>query len=151
MNRLILFSIELFSSLLEDNEIKIATIPFQEFVFKSSKRYKKILEDAGEQYIPQLTNFDDNYTYIISCSIILNVHYGYNVDFKRPLHYKIPDTERVEHTYRILYNGDFVDLVKTDKAKDITQEDVEELLDGFDNIDLWKEKFPPEVVFSKAL
>lgn len=134
---------ELFSSLLQENEIKIATIPFQEFVFKSSQRYKNILAEAGEEYIPQLANFDHDYTYIMSCSIILNVHYGFNVDFKRPLHYKIPDANGVNHTYRILYNGDFVDLIKTEKAKDITQEDVEELLDGFDNIDLWKEKFPP--------
>jgi len=134
---------ELFSSLLQENEIKLATVPFQEFVFKSSKRYKDIILAAGKEYKPQLYNFDDDYTYIMSCSIILNVHYGYNVDFKSPLYYKIPDEEGVNHTYRILYNGDFVDLIPTDKAKDITKEDVEELLDGFDNIALWKEKFPP--------
>jgi len=42
-----------------------------------------------------------------------------------------------------MYNGDFVEIIKTDKAKDITKEDVAELLDNFDNIDVWKEKFPP--------
>ncbi|HBY69279.1 MAG TPA: GAF domain-containing protein, partial [Flavobacteriaceae bacterium] len=134
---------ELFSSILQENEIKLATVPFQEFVFKSSKRYKNIIAAAGEEFIPQLANFDDDYTYIMSCSIILNVHYGYNVDFKRPLHYTIPDADGVNHTYRTLYNGDFVDLIPTDKAVDITDADVEELLDGFDNIALWKEKFPP--------
>ena len=33
--------------------------------------------------------------------------------------------------------------IATDKAKPITQEDFDELLDNFENIDLWKEKFPP--------
>jgi len=41
-----------------------------------------------------------------------------------------------------LYNADFCEITPTEKAEKITQEDYDELLDNFDNIALWKEKFP---------
>jgi hypothetical protein len=45
--------------------------------------------------------------------------------------------------YKILYNADFTEITPNKNAPKITQEDYEMLLDNFENIDLWKEKFPP--------
>jgi hypothetical protein len=42
-----------------------------------------------------------------------------------------------------LYNADFTEIIASKNAPKITQEDVDELLDNFDNMALWKEKFPP--------
>ncbi|PVW15908.1 GAF domain-containing protein [Marixanthomonas spongiae] len=134
---------DLFSPILQENEIRAATIPFQNLVFKSTKRYKHILSEAVTDYEPHFNNLDEDHMYIMACCIILSVHYGYQVDFKTPWHYKIPDKHGIEHNYRVMYNGDFVDFIKTDKAKEITKNDFEELIDGFTNIALWKEKFPP--------
>lgn len=135
---------DLFSSLLENNEIKIAAIPFQEYYFKSSKRFEKIISDAGENNLPRLTNLEDDHYYIMGCSIILNIHYGYKIDFRRPFYYTIPDAKGITKSYRVFYNGDFIEVEKTAKAVDITPEDVNELLESFDDIKVWKEKFPPE-------
>src|SRR5690606_5852849 len=52
--------------------------------------------------------------------------------------------------YRILYNADFLEFVPTDKAKELTKEDIEDLMDGFDNLELWKEKFPPNSWIAKG-
>ncbi len=141
---------DLFTPVLGMNEIKTATIPFQQLVFKSSPRYDKIIDSAGENYALELVNFDDNNSYIMGCSIILNMHYGFNADFRRPFHYNIPDKNGRLKNYKVLFNADFIEIEKTDKAKEITDADYLELLQNFDNVDVWKEKFPPGSYVSKG-
>ena len=135
---------DLFTSVLENNEIKFATLPFQEIVLKSTQRYKNIISTAGTDFVPTIQNFDEDQYYIMGCSIILNLYYGCNLDFRRPFYYEIPDAAGLMKTYRIIYNGDFIEIEKTKKAIEITDTDVAELLDNFQNIAVWKEKFPPQ-------
>ena len=135
---------DLFASVLETNEIKIATVPFHENIFKASVRYQNIRKVAGEDFSLQLLDFTDDQFYIMGCSIILNRYYGYNVDFRRPFYYSIPDSQGIIRSYRVMYNADFVDVVKGENAKDISKEDLAELLDNFHNVDIWKEKFPED-------
>jgi len=139
-----------FSEVLTNNEIKTVSLPFSNMVFNSTKRFEKILANAGEGFELSIRNFEDGLNYIAACTIILGWHYGYAVDFKRPFFYDIPDANDVMRHYRILYNADFMELIPTDKAKDITQEDFEELLENFDNIEIWKEKIPPGSFVSRG-
>ncbi|WP_459213155.1 GAF domain-containing protein [Aquimarina rhabdastrellae] len=132
-----------FSSILQQNEIKVATIPFSNIVLKSTKRYKNIIAAAGKDFEPTIKNLDSEHHYIMGCSIVLGLYYGFKIDFKRPFFYDIPDAEGMMRYYRILYNADFIEIAKTTKAKEITEADVEILLDNFENIEIWKEKFPP--------
>src|SRR5690606_13322708 len=99
---------------------------------------------AGTDFSMGIINFDADQFYVMGCSIILNFYYGKKVDFKRSFYYNIPDAEGMVKHYRLLYNADFVDIQKTKKAKDISEEDINELLESFDDISVWKEKFPPE-------
>lgn len=133
---------DLFSDILQQNEIKIACLPFNEFIIKSSRRYDNIIHDAGEDFQVEISNFDKDHMYIMGCSIILKMN-GFNIDFRRPFFYDIPDANgRIRH-YRMLYNADYVNIERGPNAPEITEADVEVLLDNFDNIDIWKEKFPP--------
>lgn len=132
-----------FSPLLTKNEIKTASVPFHNLIFNSSERFRNIIKTAGDDFELQIKNMPEDDTYIIACTIILNFCYGYNLNFKRPFYYQIPDKNGILHYYKILYNADFCEIVPTEKAKKITQEDYDELLDNFENIELWKEKFPP--------
>jgi len=134
----------LFPSVLGNNEIKFATIPFQDVAFKSTQRYKKIIEAAGQDLSLDIINFDADQFYIMGCSIILNVYYDKKVDFRRSYYYNIPDERGMMKHYRLLYNADFVEIKKTERAKDITEEDINELLESFEDISVWKEKFPPD-------
>lgn len=133
---------DLFAGVLQKNEIKIATIPFQEAIFQSTERYKNIIKTAGPDFEMSLMNFDEDQFYIMGCSVILNAYYGYKVDFRRPFYYEIPDAQGIVRHYRVLYNADFMTIEKTEDSIEITDKDVAELLDNFNNIDLWKEKFP---------
>ena len=128
-----------FSPVLTRNEIKAA-----------SMRFNQILEDAGDDFELEIRNMPDSLQYIMQCTVILSFYYGFQMDFKRPLCYDIPDAKGVMRHYRILYNADFMEIEPTDQAKELTQEDVDELLDNFDDIELWKNKIPPNSFISKG-
>ncbi len=131
-----------FSPILTKNEIKTASVPFHNIIFNSSERFKSILKTAGNDFELEIKNMPTDQRYIIACTIILNFCYGYNLNFKRPFFYEIPDADGVMRYYKILYNADFNEIIPKDSAPKITHADYEELLDNFENIELWKEKFP---------
>lgn len=136
-----LFS-DLFPEALTHNEIKAVSIPYMGLSFNQSERFKKILTDAGPDFQFNIRDFDDKHLYILSCCIILNRLYGTNLDFTRPMFYDIPTANGVIRHYRILYNADFLDVKATDKSPKLTKSDIDELIDSYDNIDIWREKFP---------
>ncbi|EKF55544.1 hypothetical protein I215_06277 [Galbibacter marinus] len=139
-----------FSSILSENEIKIAGIPFEYANFQTTQRFDKIIEDAGKDFFLHMRDLPDGQMYVLQCAIILTMYYKIDINFKRTLYFDIPDKYGIMRHYRIMYNADFMDFIPTDKAKDLTQEDIEELLDGFDNLELWKEKFPPNSWIAKG-
>ncbi|WP_375325590.1 GAF domain-containing protein [Flagellimonas sp. GZD32] len=139
-----------FAPVLTLNEIKTASTPFENLVFNSSERFQQILKDAGEDFDLSISNIPQEFGYIMRCTVILKFFYGYNLDFKRPFFYDIPDTNGVMRRYRILYNADFMEIIPTEKAKELTQDDVDDLLDNFYNLDLWKEKIPPNSFIAKG-
>ncbi|WP_046756295.1 GAF domain-containing protein [Kordia jejudonensis] len=133
----------LFPEILTDNEIKVATIPFSFQSFKYSNRLKNILKNAGGEYDFTARNLDEKELYLHACVLILNVCYGYTIDLKRPFYFDIPDKNLgITKHYRVAFNGDFCQVIPTENAPKITKEDVHLLLDNYDNIEVWKQKFP---------
>ncbi|MEM6721753.1 MAG: GAF domain-containing protein [Bacteroidota bacterium] len=135
----------LFPEILTDNEIKVATIPFSFQSFKYTNRLKNILKNAGGEYDFTARNLPEKELYLHACVLILNICYGYKIDLKRPFYFDIPDKKLgVMKHYRVAFNGDFCQVIPTENAPKITDADVKLLLDNYDNIDVWKEKFPIE-------
>ncbi|MDX1544295.1 MAG: GAF domain-containing protein, partial [Christiangramia sp.] len=135
---------DLFPTILTNNEIKAASVPFHNILFNSSRRLKQILRDAGEDFELSLRNIDDDVIYVIACIQILKNHYGYKIDISRPLYYDIPDENDIKKHYRIAMNADFVEIYPKEGTPEITQKDVDLLLQNFDKVELWKEKIPPK-------
>lgn len=133
---------DLFPTALTGNEIKAAAIPFFNITFNHTERFKKILENAGHDFGVSIRNFDDHQFYVFCCCMVLNSHYGYHFDFSKPLFYDIPDCDGIMRHYRILYNADFMEFIPNENAVKITPEDVTLLMDNFENLELWKQKFP---------
>ena len=133
----------LFPEALQLNEIKAASVPFSFTTFKFSQRFENIIDNAGTAFEFKVRNFEDNLFYIHACTMILNQVYGYEVDLKRPFFFDIPDknTGILKH-YRAAFNVDFAEVIATERAPKITLEDYHILLNNFDTIDIWKEKFP---------
>lgn len=135
---------DLFPTALTHNEIKAVTVPFQNYIFNTSERLNKILKEAGDDFEIIIRDLDDQQFYVMSCCLILNYYYGYKIDFSTPIFYDIPNAEGIVKHYRILYNADFLDIIPTEKSVPLTQEDINLLVDNYDNVELWKEKFPKE-------
>ena len=133
---------DLFPSALTNNEIKAVTLPFQNFTFNYTKRFQKILNNAGFDFDMNIRDFTKDEFYINNCCLILQFYYNQNINFNRPFFYDIPRQDGIINHYRILYNGDFLEILPSAQAKKITQEDINLLLDNYDDIELWKEKFP---------
>lgn len=112
---------DLFPTALTHNEIKAVSLPFQNFNFNFTKRFQQIIIDAGEEFEINIRNFSNEQYYIFSCCLILNSCYGENFDLSRPLFYDIPDKNGILRHYRIVYNGDFTELIPTDNAKKISK------------------------------
>jgi hypothetical protein len=142
---------QLFPEPLLLNEIKAVTIPFSFISFKFTDRFENIISNAGDDYELKVRNFEDDSMYIVACTFILGFVYGYNIDLKRPFYFDIPDkTTGTMKYYRATYNADFSEIIATKDAPKITIEDYKELLNNFDNIALWKEKFPPNSYIFKG-
>lgn len=133
---------DLFPTALTNNEIKAVTLPFQNITFNYTQRFKKILNDAGQTFDMSIRDFSDHQFYIMNCTLILNAHYNQQLDFGKPLFYDIPDANGIIRHYRILYNADFVEITPSDNVRYLSQNEIDELIDNYDDIDLWKEKFP---------
>ncbi len=133
------------------NEIKAASVPFSFTSFKFTTRFENILNNAGEDYELNVRNFEEDSMYIMACTFIMNYYYGYTMDLKRPFFFDIPDQNSgITRHYRAAFNGDFSEVIPTENAPKITEEDYKELLDNFDNLEVWKEKFPPNSYIFKG-
>ncbi|NNJ88933.1 MAG: GAF domain-containing protein [Eudoraea sp.] len=139
-----------FAEVLTENEIKAASLPYYDITFNESKRFKKILKDAGKDFVPSLRKENDTIDYIMGCVVVLNFYYGFKIDFQRPYFYDIPDANGVIRHFRVLYNADFMEILPTEASKELTQADVDEILENPDDIELWKEKIPPNSFISKG-
>lgn len=133
---------DLFPTALTNNEIKAVTIPFQNISFNYTERFKKILKNAGDEFYMEIRDFSEHQFYINNCCLILSYYYKQHIDFNQPFFYDIPDENGVEKHYRILYNADFMEIIPTENAIPLTQEDIDQLIDNYNDIDLWKSKFP---------
>ncbi|GLB51441.1 hypothetical protein NBRC110019_04800 [Neptunitalea chrysea] len=141
---------DIFAPTLSSNEMKIAATPLQEVVLYSSDRFNSILEYAGPGFELEIRNMFEVDKYIFGCCAILKSYYKVNVDLARPLYYDIPDKNGIMRNYRITYNGDFIDIQPTDKAIMLTEDMISELLNNYDDIEVWKKYFPRESYIGKG-
>jgi hypothetical protein len=135
--------VELFPPALTTNEIKAVSIPYQGLIFNYTERFRNILKAAGPSFDINIRDFNDHQFYILSCCMILNEFYNTQLGFNKPLFYDIPTTDGIIKHYRILYNADFLEIIPTEHSVKLSEDDIKLLIDNYDDLSLWKEKFPP--------
>ncbi|MDT3403572.1 GAF domain-containing protein [Mucilaginibacter terrae] len=133
---------DLFPQALTNNEIKAVTFPFYDFIINQSERFKNILAAAGPDFDMSIRDFDDHQFYVMSCCLVLNEFYNTQLDFAKPMFYDIPTASGIMRHYRILYNADFLEIIPTEKAVKLTADDINQLINNYDDLELWKRMFP---------
>ncbi|WP_285544491.1 hypothetical protein [Dyadobacter frigoris] len=131
-----------FPSSLSKNEIKAVTLPYTDVIINPTERLEAILESAGAGFEIELNKFSEHQFYILNCCLILNQYYGCKLEVNQPLFCEIPTADGIIKYYRTLYNIDFIKIYPMEHALSITDDDIEFLLNNYNNLDLWKEKFP---------
>lgn len=133
----------IFSPLLTKNEIKAIGIPFANIIYHPTQRFENIIKNAGDNFYLKLNGFSEDQFYILSCCVILDLFYGTNFRIDIPFIYDIPSKEGYISYYRVLTNADFLTIKPTSTSIMLSEEEIKELVDNYNNIALWKEKFPP--------
>ncbi len=133
-----------FPELITNNEIKAACMPFKPTLFNFTKRFENIYNDAGKEQNFNMRVMDHNMMYINACVFILNFQYQANINYNESLYIDLKDRKNglMKH-YRVLINGDFSSFKVNKNFKPLSEKEIQQLKDNFDNIELWKEKIPP--------
>ena len=131
-----------FPPLLVENEIKAAVLPFSQFFIHPTKRFNKILENAGpkENIVFKVESNSD--PYIGAALLILNFLYGANINFAKHYYFDITNDGITKH-YRSLVNADFAKMIRKEDTPELTPADIEELKNNINDKALWMEKIPP--------
>ena len=135
---------DLFPPMLTKNEIKAIGFPFYNFFFNPTERFQNIIDKAGENFDMIIKDMDPNRFYVISCCIILRNYYNIELNFVQPFIFDIPNDQGIMNHYRFLNNVDFIEINPLKNVKKLTEDEIAELMDNFEDYDLWREKFPPQ-------
>ncbi len=131
-----------FPSLTTTNETRAVSMPYQNFFFNATRRFSDILDAADDDI--RNPYFDTDFLYVFSCIPLLNNIYKAGINYNRNFYFDIPDKKLgILRRYRAFFNGDFV-FAKPINKLEITEEDIRELVNNFDNPALWKKKIPPQ-------
>ncbi|MFK7806566.1 MAG: GAF domain-containing protein [Saprospiraceae bacterium] len=134
----------LFPSITTNNEIKTVGLPFVPVWFNMTERFERIIQDAGGPENIQMRVEDPDMTYIYGCVFILNFKYNAKINYTQTFFFDIPNEKTgVLRHYRAHYNADFSNFIANENFIPLTKKEIQELVDNFDNVDLWKEKMPP--------
>lgn len=134
---------DLFPMLLSNNEIKAVTIPYYFNILNLTQRFQRILEEAGPDFKLSLRGLSEQNWFIFNCCFIIKSYFQNKIETTdTPLYIDIPDQHKIMKHYRVLINADFMEILPTENALMLTDEEITELLDNYDNIELWKAKFP---------
>ena len=134
----------MFPEVLLTNEIKALTPPFLFKPIYSSTRFDKTTKSIGADFSFLMKDISEEQFYLFCCYFIMGSYYGYPTHGGGPLMAEIKEGEKdIHRSFHVAINADMMEFIPTDKAIDITREDFELLVDNHENIDLWKEKFPP--------
>lgn len=132
-----------FPKMLTDTEISAATFPWCNTIINPSHKFQELINESKKEFCINNGIFDKDSFYIASCSFILNRHYQIPVSDIFPLYFQFRDDKGINKHYRIIYNPEFLEVIPTENAKELSVDEIDELLENLDNVELWKEKIPP--------
>ena len=131
-----------FPSLTTNNEIKAAGMPIKPVLFNLTKRFADILDVSEGKVHQPLKN--PEMVYMVACIAILNVHYKANLSLTPNMYLDIPDQKTgILRRYRAFINVDFAEIVPIRELPAISEKDIQELTNNFEDVELWKKKIPP--------
>lgn len=128
-----------------NSEIKIVSLPFHnEAIFTShlfDVQIGSVASDNPKKLLYNITNNDELYR--LKCLLILNYILDQPIKIDKKLSIKITDSKGILKNFSLINSTEFITAKPKKGFAFPTNEQINSILDNFDDLELWKELFPP--------
>ncbi|MBB6610954.1 GAF domain-containing protein [Pontibacter sp. Tf4] len=138
---------EIFPSALWENDLRATVVPFHFESFYATPRLEE-LKLLGGNYSEKLDI--DNKTLLFrqtltAYTIILDKFYNANFEVDKPFIFTIKDKfTQLERHYKLTIDLKFMDVKLKGELKPLKPQEINYLINRYNNLDLWMQKLPPE-------
>lgn len=123
-------------------DLKAITVPFSDKFIFTTTQLKELLDNNKTRLKFDYKNIDYNTRYKFCCYFILSKYYNVNLDFNISNQLEI-ETKYGYKTYLGAdINSDYFRIFPSDKKFELTENEIDELLNNYENTALWFEKMP---------
>ncbi|MDY0779330.1 hypothetical protein [Tenacibaculum sp. IB213877] len=131
----------LFPEALSDLEIKMAGAPYNNHYVHATKAFQGVFLSENKILDLNYVNKSPAQLYIDACSLILSKYYQQNAQIFDDAIVVIKNGS-FKTFYKVSFIHEFASIQPQNKTIPLSNEDIALLMQNYDNIDLWKEKFP---------
>ena len=126
------------------NELKLISNPFgNEIVFCSQKFVQDYENSSLDEIANYNVNLNSNESYLLACLLIIDKYYGIKFQYEKKVIIEFNSKSNLNTSFLVDLNHEFVEVYPKEKTKIPTEEQIFVLLEEINNIELWKECFPP--------
>ncbi|MFD2514429.1 GAF domain-containing protein [Pontibacter locisalis] len=139
---------DIFPGALWENDLKAVVVPFHFESFYATPRLEELKLLGGDNYSEKL-NLDKKtllFRLILSAyTIILDKFYNANFYVDEPFIFTIKDKfTNLERHYKLIIDLKFMQVKAKGEIKQLKAQEINYLINRYNNLDLWMRKLPPE-------
>lgn len=139
----------IFPKSLIKNNLKALSFPYLNKYFFPTEDLKKILYNTGSELRFKSMELSAEDIYKFSCCLILKSYYGINIEGNQS---NIIEIINGYSTYlSVNYDFDYFKITPKSKEFELSEDQIEELLNNYENTELWYSYFPQESWIAKGI
>ncbi|NDK55019.1 GAF domain-containing protein [Pontibacter fetidus] len=139
---------DIFPSALWENDLRAVVLPFHFDSFYATPRLEELRLLNGENYTEKLNLDLKTLLFRLTLSaytIVLEKFYKANFRVDQPLIFTIKDKfTQLERHYKLSIDLKFMDVKVNGELKKLKPQEINFLINRYNNLDLWMQKLPPE-------
>ena len=133
------------------NTLKAISFPLSNKFYFPSDDLKAIIEDQGTKITTNFDNVSDDNFYKLCCCFILSKYYNLNIELDHTNLLEVDSGEGYLKYLTILYNFEYLEMKPVEPKFEISNEQIEDLLNNYEDTALWKKTFPIESWIVKGI
>ncbi|WP_314242802.1 hypothetical protein [Empedobacter tilapiae] len=122
--------------------LKAITFPFSNKFIFATDRLKELIGEKESRLKFNYENFDYVTLYKICCCFILSKYYHKNLDFNLSNQLVIENKNGYKTYLGTDINHDYFKIFPSDKKFELREDEIEDLLNNYENTELWFKKIP---------
>jgi hypothetical protein len=130
--------------------LKAITFPFSDKFIFETERLKELLHNKKTNLKLSFDNFDEDTLFKFTCCFILSKYYHVNLDFNFSNQLEIKNEEGYTSYFGTDTNHDYFRIYPSDEKYILTEDQIENLIDNYDDTLLWKNYFPEQSYIAKG-